>query len=221
MIRVFHNAHSKVMKRVFLSLVLAASSGLAADWVVAEGGLSPDKRLAVVVYPKDGEPMSDEEGVVLLIDVQKQKRIGPLEETTSNGGGWGTSTKNVRCEWSPDGRMLLVNFRVGRLMQSYQVYRISGRRAIPLELPDDRTHPKGRIFDVLTTTSNPSSQVSFSKNGKLIKKSSGFIPKDGQFEEDYSKFGLKGFDGEALVFTYHFKADGRIQLTDIALDTDN
>lgn len=209
------------MKSIILSVALVASTGLAADWVIVDGGLSPDKKLAVAVFPQKTEYVDEADDTVLLIDAYKQKRIGPLEEVTSSGGTWGKRTENVRCDWSPDGKILLVNFRLGRLMNSYQVYRVSGLRAFPLSLPEDTAHPKGKIFDVLTTNSNPGSEVSFSKNGGLIKRSYGFIPKEGHFDEDYSRYGLKGFEGGTLIFIYKFKKDWSIELTDIALDAEN
>ncbi|MFZ2279936.1 MAG: hypothetical protein WAW39_19215 [Prosthecobacter sp.] len=209
------------MKSIIFSIALVASSGLAADWVVVEGGVSPDKKLAVAVLPQQGAALDEADGSVLLIDAQKQKRIGTLEEVTSNGGTWGKTTENVRCAWSPDGKILLVNFRIGRLMNDCQIYRISNRRAIPLSLPADTAHPKGKIFEVLTTTNNPGSEVAFSKNGELIKRSYGFKPKEGHFNEDYSRYGLKGFDGGTLCFFYKLKKDWSIELTDIALDAEN
>lgn len=209
------------MKTVLLALALMAASCPAADWVIVEGGLSPDKKLAVAVYPQKTEFIDEADATVLLIDARRHKRIGPLEEIDSSGGTWGTTTKNVHCEWSADGKILLVNFRVGRLMHSYQVYRISGRRAVPLSLPADTTHPKGKIFDVLTTSANPGAVVSFSKNGEILKRIYGLMPKEGHFNEDYSKYGLGDFEGSSLICRYKLKEDGHLVLMDIAADVNN
>jgi hypothetical protein len=208
------------MKTVLLALALMAASCPAAEWVIVKGGMSPDKKLAVAVYPQKSEFIDEADGTVLLIDVKKQKKIGPLEEVDSTGGTWGKTTENVRSEWSADGVVLLVNFRTGRLMYSYQIYRVSGGRAFPLSLPADTTHPKGKIFDVLTTNSNAGATLSFSKHGKLIKNAYGYVPKEGYYDADYSKYGLQGAEEHGLLFEYDFQKDGSIKLTDITVGKD-
>ena len=204
-------------------MFLLATRCPAADWIVVQGGLSPDKLLAVAVVPQKTEFIDEADGTVLLVDVKSQKRIGPLEEVDSTGGTWGKTNENVRCAWSPDSKLLLVNFRIGRLMHSFQIYRILERRAIPLKLPEASSNPKSKILDVLTTNANPGSEVLISKDGAIIQRSYGYVPKPGHYEEDYSKYGLKDFDesGGVLLFRYELQKDGSIKLADITAEPDH
>jgi len=209
--------------RILLPLFFSTKIIMAADWVITEGGLSPDKKLAVAVYPQQAEFIDEADGTVLLIDQTRGRKIGPLEEIDSTGGTWGVTTKNVRCCWSPDGSLLLVTFRIGRLMHTFQAYRIAKHRAIPLKLPDSTTHPKGKVLEVLGYNANPGSTISLSTDGSIVERRYGFMPKKGHWDEDYSKFGLKGFDavGGTLLFVYRFDARGKLKLDDIKIDPDS
>lgn len=208
------------MKAITLVTLFIASRCFAADWVVVEGGLSPNKQLAVAVYPQKTEHVDEADGTVLLADARTQRKIGPLEEINSTGGTWGKTTENVRCEWSSDSTLLLVNFRTGRLMGGTQFYRISKRRAIPLKLPAPTGHAKSKVLDLLTTNANPGSEASFAKDGAIIIRTWGFMPKEGHFNEDFAIYGLKNFDG-VLVFRHEVQKDGTLRLTDITTDLDN
>lgn len=199
-----------------------SSLTFAADWVVIEGGLSPDKRLSVCVYPQKAEFIDEADGTVLLVNNKTGKPIGPLEEVDSTGGTWGMTTKNVFCSWSENSSLLVVNFRIGRLMHSFQVYRVTARRAVPLKQPDIRSHPKAKILDVLGYNANPGETAHVTKDGHIVVIRYGFMPKEGHWDEDYSKFGLKGFDalGGSLRFVYSFNAQGKLQLDEVTLDKD-
>jgi len=205
------------MKPVLLALALMAANCPAAEWVIVEGGLSPDQKLAVAVFPQKTEFIDEADGTVLLIDAQKQKRIGPLEEVESTGGGYGSVKTNVHCFWSSEGEMLLLNFRCGRLMHGFQIYRISNRRAIPVELPAYATHPKGKmLMEVLTTGANGVAEVWFSKDGAIMKRVSGLVPRREYWGEDISKYGLQDHD-DSLLFRYNLEKNGSIELSDVTV----
>lgn len=196
---------------LFLNTVALAEESL----VMVQGGVSPDSCFAVAVVPqKPGEFVDEADGTVYLLDHKTKKRIGPLEEVDSTGGTWGSTTENVRAIWSPDGRHLVINFRAGRLMSGYQLYRIQGRRAIPLTLPDPAVHPKGKILSVLTTTANPGASLTWENSTTLIESSYGHTPKAGHFDEDYSKYGLPNFDG-LLEYVYVLDKTGRWKVSDV------
>lgn len=182
--------------------------------------MSPNKQFAVAVYPQKTELIDEADGTVLLVDARNLRTIGPLEEVDSTGGTWGKTTENVRCEWSTDSTLLLVNFRTGRLMHSTQFYRISNRRALPFRLPDPLGHPKSKVLDILTTNANPGSEAHFSRDGAIIVRSWGFMPKEGHFDEDFSKYELKDFDG-VLLFRHELQKDGSFRLTDITTEPAN
>lgn len=204
--------------------LLLGLSGLtfAADWVVTEGGLSPDKRLSVCVFPQKTEFVDEADGTVLLVNNKTGKPIGPLEEADSTGGTWGKTTTNVFCSWSEDSSLLVVSFRTGRLMNSFQVYKVTALRAIPLKLPDIRSHPKAKILNVLGYNANYGETAHVTKDGHIVVVRYGFMPKEGHWDEDYSKFGLKGFDalGGSLRFIYSFNAQAKLQLDAVTLDRD-
>lgn len=195
-------------------------SAHAGEWVITEGGLSPDKNLSVAVYPQKTEHVDEADGTVLLVDAKRNKIIGPLEEVDSTGGTWGSTTTNVRCEWSMDSKLLAVNFRIGRLMHSYQLYQFNGRRAIPFKLPDPKTHPKGKILDVLDYNANPGATISFGKDGSIVERRYGFMPKKGHWDEDYSKYGIRGFEavGGELLFIYRVSDGGNPTLIDVTTE---
>jgi hypothetical protein len=204
------------MRNYLIALLIVASPALAGECVVTQGGLSPDKKLAVAVLPQKSEFIDEADDTVLLIDQVRGKRIGRLEEVSSSGGTWGTTTKNVHCVWSADSSILIVNYRTGRLMHSSQIYRIRDRRAIPVTLPDAKAHPKGKVLEVLGHSANPGSEITITKDGTILERVWGYMPKKGHFDEDYSKYGLKGLEGE-LLFHYRFNQQERLQLHDITV----
>lgn len=201
------------MRNILTAIFLLGSHAYAGDWVVTRGGLSPDGKFAVAVFPQKTEFVDEADDTVLLIDQTRGRRIGPLEEVSSSGGTWGTTATNVHCLWSPDSTLLIVNFRTGRLMHSSQIYRIRDRRAVPLSLPDAKTHPKGKLLVGLQSTANPGSEITLTKDGCICKRGWGYVP---DFTVDYAKHGLTGFEGE-LLFHYRFDQHGQLQLHDITV----
>ncbi len=203
----------KTLCHVLTALLWLGGQGWARDWEIIASGLSPNQKLGVAIFPQKTEFVDEADDTVLLIDAVKMRRIGPLEEVSSSGGTWGNTSANVHCTWSPDSTILIINFRTGRLMHSSQIYRIQGRRAIPLIVPADTTHPKSLILRGLGSTANPGSEITLEKDGSILERRWGYRP---DFSVDYSKHGLAGFEGN-LVFHYIFEGKGRLQLRDITV----
>lgn len=208
------------MKATILTFLATSALAFSASLVVVEGGVSSDKRLAVAVVPqKEGEFIDEANDAIFLIDNRSKKRIGRLEEVSSSGGTWGKTTTNVDAAWSPDGRHLIVNYRTGRLMHGHQLYRIAGRRAIPLTLKRRFLAPKSKILDVLGHSANPGATLKWNSDGTLAEYAYGYMPKEGRFDEDYSKYGLPDFDG-TLKFLCRHNRNGRWELFDIRTPKD-
>jgi hypothetical protein len=204
------------MRNFLTALFIFGSYAFADEWVITDGGLSPDKKLVVVVLPQKTEFIDDADNTVFLVDQIRVRKIGPLQEVSSSGGSWGKTTTNVHCVWSADSSLLIVNYRTGRLMNSSQIYRIQGHRASPLSLPDAKKHPKGKILEVLGHSANPGSEVTLTKEGTILQRVWGYMPKEGHFDEDYTKYGLKALEGE-LLFHYRFDKKGHLYLHDITV----
>ena len=64
------------MLTVLLLLGCRVSAG---EWVVTKGGLSPDGKLAVVVYPQKTAFIDEADDTVLLVEPNSGRKIGPLE----------------------------------------------------------------------------------------------------------------------------------------------
>jgi len=176
------------------------------------------EKLAVAALPQKSEVIDEADDTVLLIYQVRDRKIGPLEETSSSGGTWCSTTTNVSCVWSPDSSLLVVNYHTGRLMDSSQIYQIRDRRAIPLKLPEAKTHPKGKVLEVLGHSANPGSEVTLTKDGTILERVWGYMPKEDHADGNYSKYGLKGLEGE-LLFHYRFDQRGCLQLHDITVPT--
>ena len=206
------------MKRFLTALLLLACAPLpAAEWLLLKDTVSPDKKLGLAVLPSAGEGQ-DTDAPVFLIDVPAGRRIGPLEEVISDGGGWGRTTDNVTCHWSPDSRLLLVNFRIGRLMHTYQIYRIKGRRAVPIELPAETPLPKARVRDLLEKRTNGGAWANLLPDGRIETVVCGFDWKHGVVKEDFTSL---GFDPDVfvdqnvqLVYLWRRGKDGTLVLDD-------
>ncbi len=206
------------MKRILTALLLLACAPLsAAEWLLLKDTVSPDKKLGLAVPPSAGEGR-DMDAPVFLIDVPAGRKIGPLEEVTSDGGGWGRTTDNVTCHWSPDSRVLVVNCRVGRLMHGFQIYRIKGRRAVPVGVPAETPLPKARVRDLLKKRTNGGSWANLLPDGRIETGVCGFDWKHGVAKEDFIRL---GFDpgvfvdsNVQLVYLWRFGKDGALVLDD-------
>jgi len=201
------------MRSILTAFLVLCSYASVGDWATTERGVSPDGKFAVAVFPQKTEFIDQADHTVLLVDQIKDRRIGPLEEVFSSGGGWGTTTTNVHCAWSADSTLLIVSFRTGRLMHSAQIYRIRNRRAIPLTFPALKTHPKGAVLQGLETTANPGCEVTLAKDGTILERVWGYIPNS---NVDYAKHGLKGFE-DKLLFHYRLGRKDSLILHDITV----
>jgi len=208
--------------RIAILIFTLVSIAQADPWVITNGGQSPDNRLAVAVYPQKTENVDEADGKVLLVDARKKKIIGPLEEVDSTGGTWGKTTENVDCVWSADSGLLAVNYRTGRMMHSSQLYRIEGRRAVPVNLPDPRTHPKGKILNFLGYNANPGAMIELKADGLIVERCWGFMPKEGHRDKDFSEFDIKGFEapGDELQFIYRIDKGGKVRLVDVTSESE-
>ncbi len=200
--------------RILLMLLLPLGNhAFGNDWVVIEGSISPDKKYSVAVFPQKTEFIDEADDTVLLIDHAGNKSLGPLKEVSSSGGTWGKTTENVRCVWSADSSLMIINFRVGRLMQDSIIYRIRENRAIPVELPDPKTHAKGKVLEEIQYSANPGIEIKLGEKGAILKTMWGIMPKEGV---DYSKYGLANIEG-ALLFHYRFNKEDKLELVDVTV----
>jgi hypothetical protein len=198
-----------------LALVLQAAA--APPFHIVEGGKSPDGRLAVAVMVNksvtDAEINGDDTGVYLF-DAKTNKRIGPLEEVGADGGSWGHTMENVGAAWSKDASILAITCRLGRRMHGVQFYEIRGKRAIPLKLPDPITHPKGKVFQHVEVSANPSSSVGTLGKDRFSQVLSGFLPKDGKHPAALKQLGFTEWP-EAVEITYGRAGKDAWKITDI------
>jgi hypothetical protein len=199
------------LRNLLILLLGLGNHAFANDWVVIDGSISPDKKYAVAVFPQKTEFIDEADDTVLLIDHATNKSIARLKEVSSSGGTWGKTTENVRCVWSPDSSLMIVNFRTGRLMHDSQIYRILENRAIPLKFPDPKTHAKGKVLNEVHLNANPGREIILGKDGNIYERLWGIVPKKGV---DYSKYGLAKIEG-ILVFDYRFDKEGELELVDV------
>ena len=187
----------------------------AADISVIEGSASPNGKLAIAVIPqKEGQYIDETEDGVFLVDAVTKKILLKIPNVSSTGGLWGTPTKNVHCAWDRTGKHLIINYRAGRMNGGSIVYLVNGAKLTPISIPEDTSIPKSKILDVLAFNSNGGSEFSWDPDGSLVRYTSGYIPKQGHFDEDYAKYGLPDFD-QVLEFVYRFDSKGSLKLIDI------
>ena len=200
----------------FLLLLLVLALPAAESLDLLENSTSPDGRLAVAVpVVPEGKFLDEIDDSVFLVDPSTKKPLSIIPDASSSGGSWGTPTKNVSTSWHPSGQYLIVNFRTGRMMGSYALVRLTGNSLEKISLPDHRTHPKGKIFEVLDYSSNAGGNLFWSEDGTLIKRVWGIIPQRGHFEEDYTPYGFPDGIGQTLEFVYSFSPEGQPTLVDI------
>jgi hypothetical protein len=202
-----------IMRNILILLLALGNHAFGNDWVVIEGSISPDKKYSVAVFPQKTEFIDEADDTVLLVDHAGNKSIEPLKEASSSGGTWGKTTENVRCVWSADSTLMIVNFRIGRLMHDSKVYRIRQNRAILVELPDPKTHAKGKVIDEIEYNANPGIEIKLGENGTILKTLWGIMPKAGV---DYSKYGLAKIE-ETLLFHYRFNKEDKLELVDVTV----
>ncbi len=199
------------IRKILILLLALGNQAFGNDWVVIDGSISPNKKYAVAVFPQKTEFIDEADDTVLLIDQAANKSIGPLKDASSSGGYWGKTTENVRCIWSADSSLMIINFRTGRLMHDSIIYRIRENQAIPLDFPDPKTHAKGKVLEEIEYNANPGSEIKLGENGTILKTLWGIMPKEGV---DYSKYGLKIIDA-SIVFHYRFNKEEKLELVDV------
>lgn len=88
---------------------------------------------------------------------------------------------------------------------------------MPLKLPDVSTHPKAKILEVLGFKANTGAEVSLAKDGSIVERRYGYTGKEGHWDDDHSKFGVKDFDLDygVLLFIYRFDSSGTMKIIDI------
>src|SRR5215472_787616 len=124
-----------MMAAVALSLAFVAQAGATAEYdykpgefLVIDGGTSPDKKLSIVT----GENKAGEFGVYLR-DAQTKKLIGELEEVAT---GLDSAPDAYHAHWAPDSRHVGISSRADRHWEPNVIYRIENRRAYLVETPE-------------------------------------------------------------------------------------
>ena len=102
------------------------------QFLVIDGGKSPDKQFAIV----SGEDKSGNFGVQLM-DAKTKKLIGPLEEVATE---LDSAPDAYRAHWSPDSKHVAISSREDRHLLRNVIYRIENRRACLVETPELLCH---------------------------------------------------------------------------------
>ena len=102
------------------------------QFLVIDGGKSPDKQFAIV----SGEDKSGNFGVQLM-DAKTKKLIGPLEEVATE---LDSAPDAYRAHWSPDSKHVGTSSREDRHVLRNVIYRIENRRACLVETPELLCH---------------------------------------------------------------------------------
>jgi len=125
---------SRLRAAVALSLAFVAHAGATASYdykpgqfLVIDGGTSPDKKFSVV----SGENKAGEFGVYLR-DAQTKKLIGQLEEVATD---LDSAPDAYRAHWAPDSKHVGVSSRADRHLTRNVIYRIENGRAYVVETP--------------------------------------------------------------------------------------
>lgn len=199
--------------RPLLLILALISPVLAEDLYVVDGGISPDKKLAIAVVPqKDGEYIDESDGPVYLVEYPSKKIIEKLENVDSTGGTWGKTTENIDCKWNSDGHFIGINMRTGRLMHDFVLYKIQDSKAILIKLPEKSSNKKSKIYEALKYTTNPGEVFTeWLSPTSFTTEEYGLWPK--QDNIDFSQYGIPDFDG-LLEKVYSFK-DGKWILDDL------
>ena len=130
---------SRLRTAVALTVALVAHVGATAtydykpgEFLVVEGGTSPDKKFLIV----SGENKAGDFGVYLR-DAQAKKLIGKLEEVAT---GLDSAPDAYHAHWAPDSKHVGITSRVDRHWADNVIYRIENRRAYPVETPELLCH---------------------------------------------------------------------------------
>ena len=130
---------SRITATVALSLAFVAHLWATASYdykpgqfLVIDGGTSPDKKFSVV----SGENKAGEFGVYLR-DVRTKKLIGQLEEVATD---LDSAPDAYRAHWAPDSKHVGVSSRAARHLTRNVIYRVENGRAYVVETPQLLCH---------------------------------------------------------------------------------
>jgi hypothetical protein len=130
---------SRLRAAVALSLAFVAHAGATAsydykpgEFLVIDGGTSPDKKLSIV----SGENKAGEFGVYLR-DAHTKKLIGQLEEVAT---GLDSAPDAYHAHWAPDSKHVGITSRADRHWADNAIYHIENRRAYPVKTPELLCH---------------------------------------------------------------------------------
>ena len=88
-----------------------------------------------------------------------------------------------------------------------------------MKLPDAKTHPNGRVHDLLETNANPGSNAKFEDSKTIVSRTWGLVVKEKTSEADRLKFGLPLLGGGVGVQErYILRPDGTWKLEQIKIE---
>jgi hypothetical protein len=102
------------------------------EFLVIDGGKSPDKKFSIVA----GEDKTGDFGIYLM-DAKTKKRLGPLEEVATT---LDSAPDAYHAHWSPDSKHVGVSSRSDRHWMDNVIYQIENRRAYLVETPKLMCH---------------------------------------------------------------------------------
>lgn len=207
---------------VFVSMLCALTAVRANQPYVVEGGRSPNGRWAVAVLSDRtgdeamlAEEDHPEETTAYLIAARSKRLVAPLSDVLTNGGSWGRTRTNVQALWSPGGRFIAVNFRVGRLSHDFVCYAVTKNGQVHRQtLSGEKTHPKWSAYQQLKHGANGHTIVTrwTSPTGFVAEETGVHLPASDEAVQSLPDW-LNGFS-DTLEWVYAYE-DGRWVLKDI------
>ncbi|MCX6955448.1 MAG: hypothetical protein NTV51_25140 [Verrucomicrobia bacterium] len=212
-------SQSNLPMRHFLRLVILLgllTAGRAAPALaVVQGSTSPDGRLALAYVPLKSGVSFEDEDEVYLVEFKSMRIVQQVPGCFSSGGSWGERSTNVKGEWHPSGRYLVVNFRCGRMLGEGLLFKVAAGRLTQIPLPPLTSHPKSKILEILVQNSNSGTELSWDNASQLRCYNWGYVPKEGHGGDDeYANYGLPGF-ADVIQFVFEFKLNGSLRLIDL------
>jgi len=132
---------------VALILAFVAHAGATAtydykpgEFLVIDGGTSPDKKLSIVT----GENKAGKFGVYLR-DAHTRQLIGQLEEVAT---GLDSAPDAYHAHWAPDSKHVGITSRADRHWADNAIYRIENRRAYSVHSPELLCHAVPEFYSL-------------------------------------------------------------------------
>lgn len=141
------------MKTLLLGLLLLglavgfANAEPAGELVIVPGGVSPDKSLAIAIVPPPlGDYFAKADQSIYLVKYPGMEIVRRTDPPQHPRYPWEPNPIREwdRCVWSPDGRNVAIDKR-----RSFCVLSVSESDFSLVTLPDESSHPKGKIFKVV------------------------------------------------------------------------